>query len=732
MSVKVIISDILKKRHERVTALEVLRRDLGGLETALENLLNIAGGGQIPDDFVSVTSTVSRDLNGIQEEISHLKTSLSNLIRRFRRDTVNIGVAGAARQGKSTLLQRISGLKDTEIPTSDELPCTGAKSRIFHSEGQPHAKIDFYTENEFLKEIIHTYFDRLHLSKPSSLDSFSKPLPPPNDKDSADRNLYNAMYDRLKRIHSAFPSFREYLSKPAEVLELKDIPEYVTQSDGRTKYLAVKTANIYTKFPQQDVSGLCLVDLPGLEAAQGHEKKLADSLEHEVDAVILVKKPSPEGTQYDSDDYKVIDLIDHAVREVELADWLFLVLNLLDKGSNEKQVQLLKNDPPKTLSRFNILTGNCKEPEQVEKQVFSPVLTHLEQNLKKIDSKFVKTLSEKMKGISDRISKTVEDSKGKLKPDQGDEMQAEYQNLAEEFFDNVKETVEELIDASRPENSQIGDEFKRKIEEICSNAEENASIPTHKELEKRYKVYRAWESAVQEKLHYLRSALSEFLAKNIDKYLSEQVNDAVEKVLKGIFKDSLSSILPESAKTEDPFEMVRKILAELFDRSRLPKLYDAFDYIARFNFSYHSHFHHRVRKEMWRLDTFDGTYVDRIIPKDRSKPLEELAQEIERGLQVTYKETVYGISGKLGEEMQADPANAIFSLVEEIGDRLVRREKIKTEWYNFIYKIRGKIWPEIFSKFDQYAAFCREWHGSSDEVLKSVQKVRGEFDRMAG
>ncbi len=45
MSVKVIISDILKKRHDRVTALEVLRRDLGGLETAVENLLSIAGGG---------------------------------------------------------------------------------------------------------------------------------------------------------------------------------------------------------------------------------------------------------------------------------------------------------------------------------------------------------------------------------------------------------------------------------------------------------------------------------------------------------------------------------------------------------------------------------------------------------------------------------------------------------------------------------------------------------------
>lgn len=692
------------------------------------------GGGQIPDDFVSVTSTVSRDLNGIQEEIFHLKTSLSNLIRRFRRDTVNIGVAGAARQGKSTLLQRISGLKDTEIPTSDELPCTGAKSRIFHSEGQPHAKIEFYTENEFLKEIIHTYFDKLHLPKPSSLDSFSKPLPPPNDKDSADRNLYNAMYDRLKRIHSAFPSFREYLSKPAEVLELKDIPEYVTQSDGRTKYLAVKTANIYTKFPQQDVSGLCLVDLPGLEAAQGHEKKLADSLEHEVDAVILVKKPSPEGTQYDSDDYKVIDLIDHAVREVELADWLFLVLNLLDKGSNEKQVQLLKNDPPKTLSRFNILTGNCKEPEQVEKQVFSPVLTHLEQNLKKIDSKFVKTLSEKMKGISDRISKTVEDSKEELKPQQEDrKIQREYNRLVYNFIENMKGKMSKLKNRTFNSLPEMNSEFKSKIENICKLAEDNSVIPSLQKLEDRYDEAGGWPKAVQEELHYIRSALSKFLADKIDEYLSEQVHKALRNVLDGIFKDSVHSMLLSVTDDTNPFDMIREI-QKLFDSKDQPMLFSTFDYIARFNFSYHSHFHHRVRGEMKRFDTREGfDFAKNIIPEETgSKSTEEVAGDIERGLQVSYRETIYDISKKLGEEMQTDPGYAIYSLVEEIEDRLVRQKDIDFEWQDFLYQVRGRMWPDIFSKFDQYAAFCREWHGSSDEVLKSIHKVRGEFDRMAG
>ncbi len=34
MSVKIIISDILKKRHDKVTELEVVRRDLGGVGTS--------------------------------------------------------------------------------------------------------------------------------------------------------------------------------------------------------------------------------------------------------------------------------------------------------------------------------------------------------------------------------------------------------------------------------------------------------------------------------------------------------------------------------------------------------------------------------------------------------------------------------------------------------------------------------------------------------------------------
>ena len=133
------------------------------------------------------------------------------------------------------------------------------------------------------------------------------------------------------------------------------------------------------------------------------------------------------------------------------------------------------------------------------------------------------------------------------------------------------------------------------------------------------------------------------------------------------------------------------------------------------------------------LDTYDNTFVKRIIPEEiNNKSPEDVAGDIERGLQVSYKETVYGIRQKLCEEMQTDPANAIFSLVEEIEDRLVRQKDIEYEWRDFLYQVRSRMWPETFSKFDQYAAFCRDWQNSADDVLKSVHQVKGEFGKIAG
>ena len=55
----------------------------------------------------------------LQTQIQSQLAGLDLLKNRFNRDTINIGVIGRAGQGKSRLLQSLTGLSSNEIPTGD-------------------------------------------------------------------------------------------------------------------------------------------------------------------------------------------------------------------------------------------------------------------------------------------------------------------------------------------------------------------------------------------------------------------------------------------------------------------------------------------------------------------------------------------------------------------------------------------------------------------------------------
>ncbi len=307
MAIQTVIAEVLKKRHQKVPMLEQAEREWHDLSQQLETLRSMASdpveGNDMPDEFQDAIANIANQVSSLQQDIDELLPQFKNIAERFRKSTINIGVAGKARQGKSTILQHISGLRDQEIPTSNELPCTGAKSKIYDYEGEPYAQIDFYSADEFLKDIVTWYFKRLKLPALFSLSEFEKPLPSLNLEQSNERMLEQAIYDRLVSIHKAFPTFKHELSTSKRV-PLAEIPGYVTQKNSI--YMAVKVAHVFTKFPNHDVSGLCLVDLPG----------------------------------------------------------------------NDK--------PPSDYSRLNILLSKCKNKADVERNVFTVVLNHLEQKLKEI------------------------------------------------------------------------------------------------------------------------------------------------------------------------------------------------------------------------------------------------------------------------------------------------------------------------------------------------------------
>ena len=168
MTVRSVIAKVLDKRHHKVMLLDKVHNGLTELEMHLENLQQMIDEQTIPTDLNEVAQQITQQMGSLRQETLELDEAVTHVTKRFNKETINIGVAGKARQGKSTLLQKISGLSNQEIPTSDELPCTGTKSKIFHTEENPHAKVEFYAKEEFLKEILHPYFDKLNLPKPFS------------------------------------------------------------------------------------------------------------------------------------------------------------------------------------------------------------------------------------------------------------------------------------------------------------------------------------------------------------------------------------------------------------------------------------------------------------------------------------------------------------------------------------------------------------------------------------
>ncbi len=733
MSVRTVIAEVLEQRHQKVQRLNQVHNEIGELEMQLDGIQQMAAEidedpEDVPQDIVTITSRISSHLGDIQEEVTQLNASITSLTKRFNKETINIGVAGKARQGKSTLLQQISGLSNKEIPTSDELPCTGTKSKIHHSENNPHAKIEFYSKEEFLKEILYHYFDRLNLSKPFSLKRFGDSLPKPVNRRSRDRNLDKAVYEKLAFIHDAFPSFVELLSKPPKVLELDDIIDYVTQSEGRTRYLAVKTANIYTKFPNHDVTGLCLVDLPGLEAAQGHEQKLVSSLEHEVDSVIFVKSPDVLGTEWEQADYNVFDLVDNAVREVELANRLFIVLNEKNDGSNLKQVDLLKNQPPKTYSKPRILTANCSDAGEVEKKVFSVVLQHLEKNLESTDQQYLKALAERIENIFKKLMQSFTLAQSAFNTTNADlSRERRYRNLSERFIRELTTGLEKLV-LEVQQKWDMSEEFKHKIEAICEAARQSAPIPNQEDLAEQYLEYSGWKGVVGEELNYLRANLTEFLATQLDEYLQTKINETLRQLLDRIFPKVLQKMLPQDVDTlADPRTLILAF-QDLLDKSEHPNIYKTFDYISQFNFSYHSHFHYRVREEMGLLSTYSSNSIDDIVPEDATRDnFMEKAEEIARGLDSQYQQTIYQLRKKLSEQMRTDLANAILALVEEVKDRLVRAKGIKEEWKSFIDPIREQLWAEELSRFNKEITLRKHWRNALDDALKSAKQIQEEF-----
>jgi len=207
------IESLLEGRKAR--AREVAREIQAWEEVtrAIEELIS-KGRIAVADDTLDPDVADAIRTSRLEELSSYAIDSLAALTgvrHRLERDTINIGVSGRARVGKSTLLQRISGLTDQEIPTGSGLPVTAVRSRIFHSHIEGGASVRFHSEQSFLGDVVGPYFDQLGLGPaPVSLAAFAS-VDLSRGRDG-ERHEDESLRRRLGEIQNAIPSFSQLLT----------------------------------------------------------------------------------------------------------------------------------------------------------------------------------------------------------------------------------------------------------------------------------------------------------------------------------------------------------------------------------------------------------------------------------------------------------------------------------------------------------------------------------------
>lgn len=422
------------KTDEAINKINQVKKELEKCSSVLQKIL----GTKIPQGKREKASEFKEKLTKfINEDISDSIKRLSQLHNRFSRSTLNIGIVGNARQGKSTFIQQLTGLSDEEIPAGNGPDCTGAASIIVNKQPDNgrDAEIEYYTIDEFIETVRPYYQKFVETFSPNDLDEFSRPLSELLDSDKLGKYKDTNEFAFLEKLQKDLNIYRDKLGSRKEWILKSEIRKYTAKSDSLGKPLilwaAVKKATVYCSFPNLEGVPISLGDTPGLgdpsAVADFAEKRLMKNFAEDIDQVIMLRLVNVGGIR--GDDKKVFRLIGNAIDVIPAETWSYFLVNMekeeykTDKARDAKDDDLDGHDPLKPLTT---LRRTYKESE----------LRNMQQYIE-VDCKNRDLVFEKFQGILEII--------GNTQLDLDDKLYTARLNKIQEFFKSIADFAKEEL-----------------------------------------------------------------------------------------------------------------------------------------------------------------------------------------------------------------------------------------------------------------------------------------------
>jgi hypothetical protein len=522
------IQTILSQRQQSVEKLtqfiqttEALRHHLETLELSRTELIAEPGvQPEVQEKLAQLSFTGSLlELSGL----THLARRLQ--LKRSRK-SIHIGIVGQARQGKSRLLQSLTGLSETEVATSKNEHCTGVSARFENYPGEVSGEIAFHTERSFIQEVLGAYYGQgeggLNLGElPRSMAEFShNPLPALPEKLNGQPigAVQQAAYEHLQDYHRRSPHYRELLSGlTRSKCTREEIRKYTAQVDTENQktadWMAVRSATIRCPFPAEDIGAITLVDTPGLgDTRPGEMDRIFKTLREEVDFILFVRLPNAIAAGgWSPLDLQLYDKARLALMPIPIDRCSMMLLNRSHPGKPEQDnisqcEQFRGSMHLKGLKFVQDFMVDCANPSEVQHEVLDRVVDYLMEQLTELDQF---ELSELVQGW-ERLQASMQDSLQKAELILGQVNRSDENKTFFLLFDPFwKDLTSALMGALRVvfEDRDIADDGFHQAIRQCLKAIEEDALPTVEAIERERDAEGSYSAACSKLLDVTRVRL---------------------------------------------------------------------------------------------------------------------------------------------------------------------------------------------------------------------------------
>lgn len=711
---------ILSDRKKRAAMLVEHQERWAHMTSELNALaIALAELSRHPNSPPTVTPLASRLADQVRLIDGAVSPRLSRVARRFNRGTLNIGVGGRARTGKSTFLQVLSGLREDQIPTGDANAVTAVRSRIFHTQGEEYAEIRFHSWDSFRRDLLAPYFDKLDLGMvPSTLEEFRRFTlpPPPSSTMFADAETRHALWDRLSDMHRSIDGYAPFLDGSTRRQSLHGLRAFVAYptsdeqklelagTPARRCYLAVQEAAIYCRFPAVDVSRIGIIDLPGTgEIVAGGENRHVADLKDEVDFVIQLCNPA-RYPMWGIEDARTLELVKESRCGAEPRDFCWILLNTATNAgpATEEQLSVYEMEVKKKVTGYPTRRVNARDPDSVRDDALVAALEHLANQLPEMDRA---ALDYATQGISNTASnllgllKEVDTALRIMPPITS--MDTRRRELARELKNELGSQLHELL-VDLADRVQMADtsEFEAAVQDCdreCSAFLEDGLgrgrdawlDHTVREL----RTTRNTGTVAGYELDRLRAKFSRTFSR-IDNLLTARIEELHRRVAQII-----SEQIPlDGATPRAKLEALLALISETGSDEAAETVRELLD----LRISYRSHFHPHIRRAVVDLEpetdtgrtqtkrgTIDPVAFDRNGAEELLDQLENLGHK------------VIGVSVRELHTAANLPDIALYAAGEQFADGLMRSGRSSDElFYRLADAYYDRIWPTEFGSLD--------------------------------